>query len=200
MKTRDDNGYDNGRDELAALARQLPAGIAPRRDLWPGIEAAIAGGENRRRGGWGPGWNKLLAQAAAVVLLVGGSSGITWLVATSTTDVAPPSGATRQLATQPVSTGFADNYELGAEFMDARESLASRLEDELDRLPPQTRSEVRQNIVRIRAAIHEIKLALAEQPDNALLQELLVSMYREELTVMRRVEGLASSSMRRTDI
>lgn len=200
MNTHDDNGYDGGRDELTALARKLPAGVTPPRDLWPGIEAAIAEGANRRGAAWGSGRNRLLAQAAAVILLVGGSSSITWFVATSTTDATAPPGAVQPLTAQPVSTGMAGEYELGAEFMDARASLASRLEEELNRLPPETRSEVRQNIVRIRAAIHEIKLALAEQPDNALLQELLVSMYREELTVMRRVEGLASSSMRRTDI
>lgn len=199
MNTHDDNGHDDGRDELTALARKLPAGIAPGRDLWPGIEAAIAGGATRRAGSR-TGWNRLLAQAAAVVLLVGGSSSVTWLVATSTTDTTEPPAGTKPLTAQPVSTGFAGNYELGEEFLDARASLASRLEEELNRLPPETRSEVRQNIVRIRAAIHEINLALAEEPDNALLQELLVSMYREEVNVMRRVEGLASSSMRRTDI
>lgn len=199
MNRHDDNGHDDGRDKLTALARKLPAGIAPGRDLWPGIEAAIADGANRRAGS-GSGWNRLLAQAAAVVLLVGGSSSVTWYVATSMTDATAPPAATRPLTAQPVSTGFAGSYELGEEFMDARASLASRLEEELDRLPPETRSEVRQNIVRIRAAIHEINLALAEEPDNALLQELLVSMYREEVNVMRRVEGLASSSMRRTDI
>lgn len=193
MNTHDDN------DELTALARRLPAGIAPGRDLWPGIEAAIAGGAAPRRSGR-HGWNRLLAQAAAVVVLIGGSSSVTWYVATSTTDATSPADATQPLTAQPVSTGFANRYELGAEFVDARDSLASRLEEELDRLPPETRSDVRQNIVRIRAAIHEINLALAEEPDNALLQELLISMYREELTVMRRVEGLASASMRRTDI
>lgn len=194
MNTHDDN------DELTALAKRLPAGIAPGRDLWPGIEAAIAGDANRRGTAGGHGWNRLLAQAAAVILLVGGSSSITWYVATSTTDATPPPDAMQPLTAQPVSTGFAGRYELGAEFVEARDSLAARLEEELERLPPETRSEVRQNIVRIRAAIHEINLALAEEPDSALLQELLVSMYREELTVMRRVEGLASASMRRTDI
>lgn len=193
MNTHDDN------DELTALARRLPAGIAPGRDLWPGIEAAIADDAAPRRSA-PRGWNRLLAQAAAVVILVGGSSSVTWYVATSTTDATSPADATQPLTAQPVSTGFAGRYELGAEFIDARDSLASRLEEELDRLPPDTRSEVRQNIVRIRAAIHEINLALAEEPDNALLQELLISMYREELAVMRRVEGLASASMRRTDI
>jgi hypothetical protein len=36
--------------------------------------------------------------------------------------------------------------------------------------------------------------------DNVLLQELLLNTYGEELTVMRKVDGLANSVMRREDI
>ena len=73
-----DNQIDYERDPLMLAARQLPQGIAPGRDLWPGIAAGIE--EQReapsRRG---VGWNRLFAQAAAVLLLIGGSSGVTWL-------------------------------------------------------------------------------------------------------------------------
>lgn len=196
MNGHDDNGINDDRDELTALARRLPAGIAPARDLWPGIESAIRERRRQRRFGW----NRVLAQAAAVVLLVGGSSGITWLAMSAKMDAGPPSGQTEPLVLQPVSGNFGSNHHLGPEFMDARADLAARLDRELERLPPETRSEVRQNIVRIRAAINEINLALAEEPDNPLLQELLLSTYREELDVMRRVEGLASTGTYRTDI
>ena len=62
-------------DELTALAGTLPAGVSPDRDLWPGIEQAIAHPAPRERTLWNSTW----AQAAAVVLLVGGSSGVTYL-------------------------------------------------------------------------------------------------------------------------
>lgn len=189
------NGDEYGErdDELTALAARLPREVAPPRDLWPGIEAAISKQAPRRRP-----WQRVLAQAAAVLVLVGGSSSVTWYLTDKGSEQAVPPLATAPLVVQPVA-GYSE-HGLGADFLDTRADLAARLEQELLRLPPDTRSEVRQNIVRIRAAISEINLALAEEPDNALLQELLLSMYREEISVMQRVEGLASSAMRRTDI
>jgi hypothetical protein len=168
-------------DELTKRAAELATGIQPSRDLWPGIEAAIsepAGGRS-----W---FSPYLAQAAAVVLLVGASSGLTWLVMQ---DEAQPV----QVAVAPdlvfQQASFA-RYELGPGFQDARSRLRSQLEDELAKLSPESREEVESNLDTIRAAIAEINEALEAEPDNTLLQELLLRTYRDELTVMRRVGGL----------
>jgi hypothetical protein len=104
------------------------------------------------------------------------------------------------LRLQPVSGNFGGTHELGPEFMEARESLALQLEAKLNRLSPQARAEVERNIAEIRAAIQQINRVLADEPDNALLQELLLAAYREELYMMRRVDGLISTVMRREDI
>jgi hypothetical protein len=193
MNTPDENGLEYERDELMSLARRLPTAIAPQRDLWPGIEKAISEDASRTR------WNRIVAQAAAVVMLVGGSSGITWFAMKQDMQTPAPTFEVQPLVLEPVSGNFGSDYHLGTEFMAARSDLASRLDRELQSLPPETQAEVRRNMIRIRSAINEINLALAEEPDNALLQELLLSTYREELTVMRRVEGLASAAMRRND-
>ena len=71
---------------------------------------------------------------------------------------------------------------------------------ELDRLSPDIRAEVEENLAVIRDAITEINSALEEEPDNFLLQELLLKTYREELTVMRNVGGLTQNVMSRNDI
>ena len=63
MNDRDD-------DKLIAAARKLATEVTPQRDLWPGIEDAI---KQPKRSRWAP----MLAQAAAVVLLVGASSFVT---------------------------------------------------------------------------------------------------------------------------
>jgi len=195
-----DEGYiDYQRDELMLAARRLPAGIAPGRDLWPGIEKAIEETTAAPTRGM-PGWNRIFAQAAAVVLLVGGSSGITWLAMNEGAQPLEAEQGEQQLAFQPVAGSFGSQYHLGPEFVDARNSLATRLDDELERLPPETRQEVQSNLDAIRGAIREINLALADEPDNALLQELLLNAYRDELTLMRRVDGLANTAMRRRDI
>jgi len=72
--------------------------------------------------------------------------------------------------------------------------------DKLAALPDETRQEVMANLETIRKAIDEINRALAEQPDNVLLQELLRDSYREELDLMIKVDGVASAAMRRGDI
>lgn len=192
-------------DDVMTLARRLDTDVQPERDLWPGIEAAIrtTSGENQaagrerfgepRRFGW-------FAQAAAVLLLVGASSGVTWLAMQedAATTVLPPAGD--ELAFEPVSGSFGSRYTLGPDFQDARASLVERLDAELERLPQETRAEVEKNIAVIRTAIAEINRALAEEPDNALLQELLISAYGEEIAIMRKVDGITNAVMRRTDI
>jgi hypothetical protein len=206
--SKDENDIDYERDELMLAARRLPGGIAPRRDLWPGIAGAIEDSEREDRAGeqkvsaptrGRPAWNRIFAQAAAVVLLVGGSSGVTWLAMKQ--DAQPVATVPSEtLRFQSAAGSFGGQYHLGPEFLDARNELAARLDDELARLSPATRTEVETNLETIRAAILEINLALAEEPDNALLQRLLVNAYRDELAVMSRVDSIATSAMRRSDI
>jgi hypothetical protein len=198
MNESDEGNIDYERDELMLAARRLPAGIAPARDLWPGIEKAIETTAAPSRGR--PGWNRIFAQAAAVVLLVGGSSGITWLTMHEEGQTVATEPGVEGLSFQPVAGSFGSQYNLGPDFIEARNNLAFRLDEELARLSPATRQEVRTNLDTIRAAISEINLALANEPDNALLQGLLLSAYREELALMRRVDGIANSGMRRSDI
>ena len=142
----------------------------------------------------------MFAQAAAVLLLVGGSSGLTWY--TMNNEMPPvlvePDHST--LTFEPVSGSFGSQYMLGPDFQDARESLVAKLDEELERLPADTRADVEKNIDTIRSAIAEINKALAKEPDSVLLQELLLSTYSEEIAIMQKVDGLAHAVMRRTDI
>ena len=189
-------------DELMARAADLTKEIPPSRDLWPEIEAAIGGADDAPAGGlprrsW---FTPYLAQAAAVLLLVGGSSGMTWYVMKD--DSAPTTVVAPELLFRDAS--FA-SYDLGPGFQDARARLSSQLDQELARLSPEARAEVEENLETIRAATREISKALESEPDNVLLQELLLKTYQEELTVMRHVGGLTQNVLsrnngRRTDI
>ena len=186
--------YDGRDDKLVAMARGLSSETAPERDLWLDIAAAIAEPKRSR-------WPPILAQAAAVVLLVGGSSGLTYLAVmdqqagdvVTTTQVVVPNMLFQE-------TSFGGNYTLGAGFQDARGNLASKLDQELARLSPESRSDVEKNMQVIRDAIDEINGALAAEPENVLLQELLLSAYREELDMMQKIGGLTNDVMMRTDI
>jgi hypothetical protein len=187
------DNYDERDDELIAMAGKLSQEVAPKRDLWPAIEAVITTPQRSR-------WTPMFAQAAAVVLLVAGSSGVTYLAVTEQHE-------NERVLTQVVpanmlfeETSFGGKYTLGSGFQDARGNLASKLDQELERLSPESRAEVEENMQAIRNAIDEINVALKAEPENVLLQELLLKAYRDELKAMRRIGGLTNDVMMRNDI
>jgi hypothetical protein len=178
-------------DKLMKAARALETEVAPEHDLWPGIENAITEPSRTR-------WNTVFAQAAAVLLLVGASSSLTYLAMTEKTPVATL--VTDNTGLNYERASFGGHYTLGPGYQDARSSLKAQLDEQLERLSPEARAEVEKNINTIRAAIDEINSALVGEPDNVLLQELLLSTYREELSVMMKVDRVANAVMLRTDI
>lgn len=182
-------------DAIMRAARALPRDVAPARDLWPGIESAIEEEQRPAR------WQRYAGYAAAVVLLVGGSSGVTWMAATGG-DEAQPVAAIEPapLEVQTVSASFGGDFVLGQEYLDTRQQLVTRLEARLAELSPEQRAEIERNMAEIRASIDQINTVLADEPDNALLRELLMTAYRDELQMMKRVDGLITTVMRRSDI
>ncbi len=164
--------------------------------MWPGIEQAIRQAAKPSR----TVWNSVWAQAAAVLLLIGGSSGLTYLAMTEGTDPVSAVAGGPALVFEPVSARFGSRYHLGPEYLDARRLLAVKIDEELSRLTPDERAEVEKNIAVIRKAIDDINKALAAEPDNELLQKLLLNSYREELDLMIRVDSITSAAMRRGDI
>ncbi|MCH8116822.1 MAG: hypothetical protein IIA78_01725 [Proteobacteria bacterium] len=176
-------------DRLMRDAGRLTTRISPERDLWPDIATAIAEQGGSRR-------TPMLAQAAAVILLVAASSGVTYLAVNS--DQPPAEFVPSNLIFEQAS--FGGRYQLGPDYQDARRHLASRLDRALARLSPDARAGVENNLQVIRDAINDINGALEHEPDNVLLQELLLSTYHQELRVMRNVGGLTHRVMSRNDI
>jgi hypothetical protein len=174
-------------DKIDKAARQLATEMAPERDLWPGIEQAIR--TPRRRMPW-------YAQAAAVVLLVGASSSITYLAVDNTSQ--PIVSVSPELVFERAA--FGGDYHLGPGFQAARNSLRAQLDVELERLSPEARQDIQANLDVIHGAIIEINSALEQEPDNVLLQQQLLRAYREELALLHRVSGLTRNVMIRNDI
>ena len=193
MKENDDNNFD---DELMARAASLATGVKPDRDLWPEIEQRISAPARPARSVW----NSVWAQAAAVLLLVGGSSGITYLAVNDSNDPTTMVGGGQTLVFEPVSGSFGSQYNLGPDYVDARRVLSGNLSEQLEALSPEAREEVLTNIETIRNAIDDINRALANDPDNVLLQQLLIDTYRDELAVMRKVDVISNAAMYRGDI
>ena len=61
-------------------------------------------------------------------------------------------------------------------------------------MPPATRAKVEKNLLLIKQAVSDIQSALAKDPGNPLLQDLLVSTYQNELDTLANVQALASTA------
>lgn len=177
-------------DKLSAAARKLSTDIRPARDLWPVIAAAIDKPAQRS-------WMPTFAQAAAVVLLIGASSAVTYeIVKTQQRPIVNIASPDMMFA----QTSFGHRYNLGPGFQDARDALAADLEFELQRLSPESRADVETNLQLIYDAIFAMNNALQREPDNLVLQRQLLRAYREELALLRRVSSLSRKLMMRNDI
>ena len=115
---------DRQEDKLMREAGRLAREITPGRDLWPGIERAITEPVPRRSR-----WNTMFAQAAAIVLLVGASSGLTYLAVKDD----------RPVVIQRITpeytferAAFGSNYTLGSDYLEARADLLAQFEQELE--------------------------------------------------------------------
>lgn len=177
-------------DKLMKAAGQLSTEISPERDLWPDIATTIEKPVPRR-------WTPMLAQAAAVVLLIGASSTVTYMVTTKDSASGPVIASPDMIFEQ---ASFGNRYTLGPGFQDARSSLVAELEFELQRLSPESQEDIGINLKLIHDVIFDMNNALEEDPENLLLQERLLRTYREELALLRRVSGLTRNVMMRNDI
>jgi hypothetical protein len=173
----------------------LPRSIAPTRDLWTGIEARLepraAVHHGFRRSRW-------LAQAAAAVLLVAGSSLLTaTLLDGRRADSKVAAGATAQAPVEPgvmaMPAAFGPGSRIDPEYVTARKQLQSVLDARMASLPASTRSKLAENLGELRRAAQQINEALDEQPGDPLLEELLLKTYQDELAVLANVNALTDA-------
>jgi hypothetical protein len=181
-------------DKMTMAASQLATEIAPSRDLWPGIAEAIKAPQQPRQTPW-------FAQAAAVFLLVGASSMVTYSV------LKYDEANTPQPVVQLIPTNltferaaFGGEHTLESVYGRAAGGVESSLDRELENLSPEAREDVKRNLAVIQQAITDISQALEEEPNSAFLQDLLVEAYRKELALMNRVGNMTQRVMARKDI
>jgi hypothetical protein len=196
--TQDERTVPEAAARLDARLGELPLEVAPGRDLWPGIAARIeeraqSAASTTRRANWP--W-----QAAAAVVLVAGSSLLTAslldrnvLMQQSAVQPVPANAGAASGAAVALPAAFGPAGQLDPEYVATRRQLTQVLDQRIAALPPSARAKLEFNLAEMRRAADEINAALAEQPGDPLLEELLLKTYQDELAVLSNVSQLTNS-------
>ena len=139
-------------------------------------------------------------QAAAAVVLVAGSSLLTAslldrdvLQQQSAAPAARANGHVASDAAVVMPAAFGPAGQLDPEYVAARRQLTQLLDQRVAALPPSARAKLEFNLGEMRRAADEINVALAAQPGDPLLEELLLKTYQDELAVLSNVSQLTAS-------
>jgi anti-sigma factor ChrR (cupin superfamily) len=175
---------------IVARARELPRSIEPPAEAWTGIRSAIARDENAVRAPgstarFGERRRLYLAAAAVVLAAVLSSAGTAWYLSARN-----PAGNLSAATAANISSETPAT--LAAFTIEENNYLrtASRLQDLLDQqegsLAPETVAQLRASLHAIDDAIIEARNALARDPANKLLVQMLSSSYRQKVDLLRR--------------
>ena len=172
--------------------RELPGDVSPPRDLWPDIHARLvreSGVPVDAPAAWRRGilHKRVLAVAAVIfALAIGLAVGVNFSL-TGTRPAARTAGhpdITRVLQVSRIPD---------PRYLKERAALIASLDQRLKTLPPKTQRQVAMSLATIRKSMSDIQAALGRDPGNALLQELLVNNYQDEMRVLAAVHEAGSA-------
>jgi hypothetical protein len=182
----------SGRKAAIRSLRELSHDIPPPRDLWPAISAEISKGTQRADDSRGTRRTPSRMQWAALAAVVAALAVGMWLGRTifpiGSTQPQPPVATNN---TQDLATPVA--YVTDPRYIKQRTELVRTLEAKMKALPPETQQKVAASLDTIRKSITDIQAALGRDPGNALLQELLVNSYQDEMRVLTAVHEAGDS-------
>jgi len=171
------SGPEERKVKVNSLA-ELPAAIEPGRDLWPAIEARLKSAPVSQA----PSRFTRLRWLAAAAMVASVAVGV-WIGR----DLWPLPGAGTGSA--PLTEGAAVNaaYMSDPRYRRERAALMKSVQAQLETMPPQTRAKVAASLAAIESAKKDLEDALGKDPSNALLQELLINTYQDEMRVLTDV-------------
>jgi predicted anti-sigma-YlaC factor YlaD len=176
---------------LLAKLRALPREVEPPRDPWLGItrrimaekvvEADFAARARRRY---------LLGAAAVAAAAVIVGIGVVTAVLVRNERATRVAGSVQHPATSAVMPASLGLAQAQATYAAARGQLLAALEARKGTLSPQTLAVVERNVRIIDRAVAEMQAALARDPANREIPELLVAAYQQEIDLLQRVTSL----------
>jgi hypothetical protein len=209
------NGTDGAKRSIGSL-RDLAQDVAPPRDLWPSISAQLKEQGSLRDSGrsrlhpTGLQWAAAAAVVSALVVGVwlgrsvlpakGGQAPVSVVAnggpATTNGSAnagangpgnAGPASGVAPVSADPNSQVLAASFVTDPRYTMQRAAMVRELEAQLKTLPAETQQKVAASLTTIRDSMKDIQAALGRDPANALLQELLVNTYQDEMRVLTAV-------------
>ena len=185
----------NGPDERKVKSLgELPVAIEPPRDLWPGIEArlktpgATVAAVSPRPAGARLAQLRWLAAAAMVAsVAVGVWIGREVLPLSGGAASAPQSATATALPASPEGAALNASYVSDPRYQRQRTELLKTLQARIEAMPPPARLKVTASLATIEHAKEDLERALGKDPSNALLQELLINTYQDEMRALTDV-------------
>jgi hypothetical protein len=174
---------DLERDVRAVVAGlgALPREDAAPRDAWPSIHERI---EREATRGKPPDLAARWLSVAAILVtaIVGG-----WLASRSAREPVVPEPAVAEAPSLPPALASAD-----ATLLEARAALDAVLAARRTKLSPETVRTLTESLAEMEDATRRIHDALAKDPGNRDLRQMLVASHRRQLSVLRDVTLLAA--------
>jgi|SRR5687768_4533001 len=185
--------------ELEARVRKLPREIAPPADAWAAIRSQMGASESpslTRPVRTPAFWQRPAFLAAAALMLVAGSSVITAVaVGGRNRDVVdrPAMSAGQVTPASSAPASLAEFTAIENDYISTANRLAAMVESDDTQLSPETIAKLKESLRVIDAAILEARRALAADPANRELMEMLSTSYNQKVDLLRRTTEMGRS-------
>ena len=166
-------------ESLVGSARALPDELEPPIELWNDVRVRIQPAPSRTRQLW------LLAAAAVVLVVL--SSAVTAVIVRRPIIVVKQSPEAVTVADRPLPPAA---RAVDADYAGAISVLSETLAENRKRLDPATIAKVEASLRVIDHAIEEARQALATDPSNITILDLLASNYERKVELLRRANAL----------
>ncbi len=184
------SGTRGGDERKVSSLRELSPAIEPARDLWPQIEACINEERRTAPGAMAAQPRPVRARAvplrwlAAAAVVASVAVGV-WIGRSLLPAARPGAGVESPTADAPTALDVA--YVSDPRYQRDRAALMQSLQARLAALPLPARAKVMASLAAIHRAKQDLENELGKDPGNALLQELLVNTYQDEMRVLTDV-------------
>jgi hypothetical protein len=186
----DDTIDEKKLNELKNEVAELPRSIEPPAGSWAKIRNEIERPAKPARVAW---WQRPVFLAAAALLLVATSSTIT-TIAVNRRGTEPSLQIAQAAAdTSNGQASLAQFTVKESDYLRAVNDLSAILDAQEESLSPETIKTLRESIKIIDAAILEARNALAADPANKTLMEMLAKSYEQKVDLLKRTTEMARS-------